>query len=38
MEGLAVNITVAVVLGLAAEVTERGLRRLVDDATEYAVI
>ena len=38
MEGLAVDITVAAVLGLAAEVTKRVQRRLVVDATEYAVI
>ena len=38
MEGLAVDITVAAVLGLAAEVTERALRRLIADATGYAVI
>ena len=37
-EGLAVNITVAAVLGLGAEVTEGVLLRLAADATEYAVI
>lgn len=38
MEGLALGITVAAVLGLSAKVTERVLLRLADDATDYAVI
>ena len=38
MEGLVVIVTVADMLGLADEITERILLRLVADATEYAVI
>ena len=38
MEELAVNITMAAVLGLAAEATERTLLRLAPNSTEYAVI
>ena len=38
MEELTTNITVAPVLGLPAEVTERGRLRLTTDETEYVVI
>ena len=38
MERCAVGITVAALLELAAEVTERVLLRLSDDETEYDVI
>ena len=38
MEELTTKITVAAVLGFPAEVTERGLLRLITDETEYVVI
>ena len=35
MEGLNVNITVAALLGFAAEKTERALQKFATDVTEY---